>query len=103
MVPQLKDRQGEATALDGTDARRRSGPASDWITGTVVYEQNRHDAMTIRDTATATNYHVVDYASPDLCEAMGRLGTRQTAVIRLSRSGHRANVWRIEAMSASSE
>jgi hypothetical protein len=54
--------------------------------------------MTIRDTTTATNYHVIDYASDELREALSRLWARETTIVRLSRTGRRANVWRVEAM-----
>jgi hypothetical protein len=98
MIPQIDDRQGEAPTPT-TDTRQPTREGADWITGTVVYEQNRHGAMTIRDVSTASNFHVVEYASPELRRAMARLGARERAIVRLSRTGRRANVWCVDAMS----
>jgi hypothetical protein len=88
-----------APRLDATDVRQPTRESSDWVTGTVVYEQNRQDAMRIRDTATARNSHGLDYASPEFRRAMARLGARERTIVQLSRTGRRANVWCVDAMS----
>lgn len=82
---------------------RASDGAAREVTATVVHEPNTHGAVTCRDAETHATYHVVDYADPDLRERAAALEVGTAVELRLSRTGNRANVWRVEGLFAHTE
>jgi hypothetical protein len=66
----------------------------------VVYEQNGRGAMTLSGCRTNATYQVVDYATPELRAAAGRIERGTTVEADLVRIGCRANVWLARRLTA---
>lgn len=64
----------------------------------MVYEQNQHGALTVRDDATAATYHIVRYADPEVENEAIDLERNASVELSLSPVGCRANVWQLERL-----
>ena len=94
--PDGRHREAEDSHTE-RDANRLSSPRG-WMRAVVVYEQNARGAMTLRDEVTNATYQVVDYATPELRSAAGRLECGRTVEADMARIGCRANVWVIRGL-----
>lgn len=90
----------DGTAFTSTKTKESTADtAPDFFQALVVYEQNAHGAMTMRNLQTNATYQIVDYASRDLRQQAASLDQGMKTTLRVSRTGERGNLWRVEQLS----
>ena len=57
---------------------------------------NDQHAMVLRAEEGPATIHAVEYADPRVRDRLASLSAGDTARLRVTRVGHRANVWRVE-------
>lgn len=82
-----------------TESKQIADIATEFFEAIVLYEQNFHGAMTMRNPETHATFHIVDYASPELRAEAKRLEPGTKIDLRVSRTGDRGNLWRAEELS----
>lgn len=104
MVPSSNEASREAKGNHTTTERKQvSDISAESFEATVLYEQNVHGAMTMRNPETGATFHIVAYGSPELRAEAERLEAGAKVELRVSRVGDRGDLWRAEELSDRTE
>lgn len=86
-------------SLFGGGAYVRTMPAQDSLARVVVQRpMNDHGTMTVELCDANETRHICEYATPELRRRLAALSTGAKVLLRMSRVGVRANVWRAVAI-----